>query len=654
MQRQKSVVESFPETVDLNQGSVSNNPSMNQSTAWNNILNPVESRFSNYMVSSGEENHIGADVVSHNVQSFSGWDSGESSSSVNLQNQAFGDGFKTEHGRSSSFSACGGVNTRLEEMQFGPCNSPFRESVNCGPRGNQVASRQLIMQSSISNNSNLNVNLNAGYVGIGLGGQAMGTGASPNLSKLSALEKDHISFTSASSGDIGTSSGTSGYLVKNDSESGSSLGSWGLSCKRKALEGTSGQSYTGGSSSCFPQVENIVRHTVPPRYNASSSLSISSAPMNCPSVNPSEQLNTRIGVSTSVVSDAFPPLSVTEIAENFPRNLGARLNRGHQESVQFNASMTGNAVRHSNICSSQQSSRSLSFTDPLDFRSTTSVTTSSTHSANQSQSTHVPGLSGNMLPWSGALNSRGGSSSSSLMISGARGTPLRDEANFRSNQRNNAEHPMFVPATGMRNLVQDPTTWSLTPGNSSTSGGVPSSSRIGPSFSVHPFPAPWVPHHILPTQNQQRLSDFAPWTLFPSVDSESGGQGGHFPPSHQASSSSEEIPMSSVVNSNGHHSPYPRSGLLMEVPGDDVNGWRVLAADIDGRHRLVTEIRQVLNAMRRGENLRAELWQKFSMALFCCNGTDLLQNMCCKTVLLTATPSVIHVLPLQARPGWGK
>ena len=35
------------------------------------------------------------------------------------------------------------------------------------------------------------------------------------------------------------------------------LGSWGLSCKRKALEGTSGQFYPGRGSRCSPQAEPI-------------------------------------------------------------------------------------------------------------------------------------------------------------------------------------------------------------------------------------------------------------------------------------------------------------------------------------------------------------------------------------------------------------
>uniref|UniRef100_A0A5B6ZQK9 RING-type E3 ubiquitin transferase n=1 Tax=Davidia involucrata TaxID=16924 RepID=A0A5B6ZQK9_DAVIN len=614
MQGQRNVVDSFPETVDLNQGSVSNNPGMNQSTAWNNMLNPVESRLSNYMLSSGEGNSACTNAVSHNVRSSSGWDLGESSSGVNLQGQVIGDGLKMEHGRSSSFSARAGVDTRLEERQFEPSNIFLHGSGNSGLSGNQATGRPLMMQSSSSARIPLNVNLNAGYMGNSDGGLAMGAGGCPNLYKIGGSETEHILSASASSDDVGSSSGNSGYLMENDGGSGSSMGTWGLSCKRKALEGTSGQSYPGGSSSCFPQAENIVRHTVPARYNASSSLSISSPPVNSPFVSHAEQLNPRSGVGMrGVASDAFPPLNATGFSESSSRNFGGRVNLGHQESVQFDLPLTGNAIRHSNVCSPHQSSRPLSFTDSLDLRSTASVTTNSSNPLNQSHSMHIPGLSRNMLPfpWNGTLNSRGGSSSS-LMLSGERGGPLRDETNFRSTQRNNTERPMFVPATETRNLVQDPTNWSLATGNSSTSGDVPSSSRIGPSSSIRPFPTAWIPHHNPPTQNQQRLSEFAPWTLFPSVDTESSGQRGHFPPLPSGPSSSpEETVMPSGSSSQGHHSPYPRSALLMEVPGDDINGWRVLAADIEGRQRLVSEIRQVLNAMRRGENLRAEDYMLF-------------------------------------------
>ena len=49
-----------------------------------------------------------------------------------------------------------------------------------------------------------------------------------------------MSLVSASADNIGDSSGSSGSLIdKSNGGSGSSLGSWGLSCKTKALEGTS-------------------------------------------------------------------------------------------------------------------------------------------------------------------------------------------------------------------------------------------------------------------------------------------------------------------------------------------------------------------------------------------------------------------------------
>ncbi|CAL5329282.1 unnamed protein product [Camellia sinensis] len=143
-------------------------------------------------------------------------------------------------------------------------------------------------------------------------------------------------------------------------------------------------------------------------------------------------------------------------------------------------------------------------------------------------------------------------------------------------------HPMVVPPTEMRNSVQDSNNWNLSTGNTSTSTSVPSS-------AIRPFPTAWTPHRNPSTQNQQRLSEFSPWTLFPSVDSESEALRAHFPPSRSGPSSSEETIMPSGANSQGHHPPYPRLALL-ELPSDDVNGWRALADDIEERHRLVSEV----------------------------------------------------------------
>ncbi|KAI8026267.1 E3 ubiquitin-protein ligase MBR1 [Camellia lanceoleosa] len=543
MQGQRSAGNSFPETVDLNQGFVSNNTGMNQSTAWNSMLSPVESQLPNYMLSFAEGNYTCTNAISHSARGFSGWDLGESSSSQNLQGQGIGDGMKIENGQSSSFLVLPGS---------GPSNIFLRDSVNNGIGGNQINDRPLIMQSSSSSRVSLNINLNAGDTGSsGDGGQDMEPDACHNLYKVSGPETEQILSANASSDNTGNSS---------------------------CHSGTSGQSCPDGSSNCFQNAEIFPRHGAFARYSASSSLSISPPPVISPCIGPSEQLNPRSRISMrGVASEFFPPSSVTGIAESSSRIFGVRGNVGHHESVRFNLPSTGNVINHSDVCSPPQPSRPLSFIDSLDLRQTTIVAPNSNNPPNQSHSIHILDLPKNTpsFPCNGNLNSGAGGSSSS--------SSLQEEASFRSTPRNSMGHPMVVPPTEMRNSVQDSNNWNLSTGNTSTSTSVPSSSRISPSSAIRPFPTAWTPHRNPSTQNQQRLSEFSPWTLLPS-----------------------ETIMPSAANSQGHHPPYPRSALL-ELPGDDVNGWRALADDIEGRHRLVSEIRQVLNAMRRGENLRAEV-----------------------------------------------
>ncbi|CAL5329284.1 unnamed protein product [Camellia sinensis] len=136
MQGQRSAGNSFTETVDLNQGFVSNNTGMNQSTAWNSMLSPVESWLPNYMLSFAEGNYTCTNAVSHS--------------------QGIGDGMKIENGLSYSF---------LVRLGSGPSNIFLRDSVNNGIGGNQVTDKPLIMQSSSSSRVSLNINLNAGGMG---------------------------------------------------------------------------------------------------------------------------------------------------------------------------------------------------------------------------------------------------------------------------------------------------------------------------------------------------------------------------------------------------------------------------------------------------------------------------------------------------------
>lgn len=176
----------------------------------------------------------------------------------------------------------------------------------------------------------------------------------------------------------------------------------------------------------------------------------------------------------------------------------------------------------------------------------------SSHRSNQQPPImQVPGLPRNLLPfpWVGTGGSSRIGSSSSL------GFPREN-----------------------RNLVQDSPNWSLgngAGGSSSTNNGGnhPQSSSRNENI--------WMPNLNSTTREQQRSSDFPPWTLFPSSESESGGHRGHFrhfPPG--PSSTPEENGGPSQLRNQ----PFLRS---LEVPDDE---WHAFGADIEGRHRLVSEV----------------------------------------------------------------
>ncbi|KAJ6315119.1 hypothetical protein OIU78_018581 [Salix suchowensis] len=586
------------------------------------MLNPVDSRLSNNAVSSS--NLSCSNATTHDIQSFSGWNSGESSSRLSQQNQVNDDGIKMEEWLSTSVNAHPTVGQRSEERFFETTNNIlFPGRVSMAISGNQVRSGPLFLQGSSFNHIPPSVNPNAGHIGDTINGRPS-TGSASGLNQLNpgGLEIERASSSGVSSDDVGTSSGSSGYIVEEtNGGSGTSLGVWGLSCKRKALEGTTGQSFPGGSSSCFPQAESSAWHNEPNNHSVSSSLSLSTPSLNTPTLNtpsvtPPEQLNPRFGYGMrGAPPDAFPSSNVSGISDPL-RSFGRRISPGHQqESITFNLSTTGGSRRWS----LQHSPRPVTVSDYLESRSTEPANSS----AIQGQLHAInPSLSRSLLRWHDFSSSRVGNSSSSL-IPGELGASSREEANLRSFQRNNANHPMFAPGTEMRSMVQDPTCWGLATENMSTSDSFSStridsfsSTRIGPSSSVHPFPTPGWIHYNPTTHNQQRISEFSTWSLFPPMASESGGHSCHFSPlSIGPSSSAQDTQISSGSSSQGHNSTFPRSALLMGEQSDDVLGMprslRALAADIEGRHRLISEIRHVLNAMRRGENLRVEDYMLF-------------------------------------------
>lgn len=564
--------------------------------SWNNLPAPAEHG------------------LAQNAMNFSSCDFGESSSSANVRDQISGDGLKMEPYMPSSYSASV-AETKLGDSQQETSNSHVHERVGNDLVGSPVNRGPFSIQNSGSGAVPVNGNPDAGFSEIKEDQlQCVRADSYPSLYK-SSKTGTGITSASVSSADIETSSERSGYLVDNDG-SGSSRGSWGSPCKRKALEGTS-QPYPGDNSGLFPQAENTVPGTA--HHNASSSLNISVRTVRSHTANSpagsSEQVNTgqEVGMG-GVPSDAFPPSGVAGSVENSNSDFGPGFNVEHQESTQFRSPSAGNSTRRPNARSSHHSSQHNPH-DSSDFGQTTLLPTTSSNSSNR---LHLgPGCILNRntpFTWNGTHNSRTSSPSSSLAHHRDRGAGLREEAYLRGNTRNNVEQLMFVPATETRNVVQDPSPTSISNGSSSSSAGAASSGQASSSSTSRPSGR---------TLNPSRRSDFSPWSLFPSAESEAGVSGEHVSPYQLERSSPYEGEMPSLGNVHSHPQPHSRHALSREVGGVDVNARSALAADIHERHRLVTEIRQVLHAMRRGENLQAEDYMLFDTFI---NGTGPLHD----------------------------
>ncbi|XP_042004941.1 E3 ubiquitin-protein ligase MBR2-like [Salvia splendens] len=549
MQRGRSAINSFPEPIDLNQGSLPENTSMDHS---------VENQQSSYILGSTDGNVSRVSTTDGASRSFSGWDRGESSSSANNM-----------------------------QGSFPPSNAT-------GYR-NFVTDRPQAMQNLGSNNATMNLNLNDGQAWNHDCHRGSGAVAPHNLYKSghSAVDQNPTSY--ASSSNIGTFSGRSSNSSENYDLAGPSFGSWGSSCKRKALEGTSGQFYPGGSSSSNQSTsKNIMQHPAHGSYNTSGSLSISSGPVNLSSTNLVEQVNPSVGVvgMNRVPHSPFPSSSVPGVAESSARHFAVRLNHGRHEPVGFDTPRSS-SMRSSGVNASHFS-RPIANTDSAELRSSLRLPMNPQNSLTQPHLMPVNEARGtHSYPWNGSLRSRGSSSSSSFTAYGESGHGAPEEINVRSSRRNNLEYPMTVSAPETRNVLPDQIDWSFAPGTSASSRNHPTGSRIGLSSGGRTYSGAWLPHQNPASQNHERLSESFPWIPSHRVEPESVTRRSHF----------SVLPsMDEAANTSRHHLDQRSAALLMDIQGDDITGRRSLAA-VEGRHRL---IRQLLNAMRRGVHLQAE------------------------------------------------
>ncbi|XP_051146561.1 E3 ubiquitin-protein ligase MBR1-like [Andrographis paniculata] len=537
MQRERGVIDSSPETIDLNQDSIPSSGSMDQSNSWT-MLSTVENLLSNDVLSPPSGNACRTPASSDQIPSFSFWDQGESSSSTrNAPNGAPEDDSKARPGW-SSLPRTSGTHPRSADWHFVP-------------------------SSSVNYSTNIT--------------RDVGNSLPPAPPKSSHSEIEPNSTIYASSSHVGTSVSSSSNFCESDDAAGPSFGNWGSSCKRKALEGTSEQLYPSGSSSINP----LMPSSAPLYMTGPQNLSISSGSPNLSTSYRAENLHPSNGCAISIPQG---------VSERFARNFSVRSNQGRIDSAPSDTPR-GTSVRHFGVNATQMPqpiTHTESSGSRLPMRFQFNPNTSS-----QACITRLDEAGeAHTFHWDGSLNSLGASSS---------GSGAHQESNDRSSGRNNMDYLMTSSSPETRNISQHQVDWSFAPGASASasSRNLPSAPRIvlgsgGPTSSAVGFP-----HENQPQPNHQQLSEAAPWIPFPrGGESESGSRRRHFTVLPSASSSDES------TSTRNAQDQFRRSSaaLLMEMPGDESNGWRTLPG-VEGRNRL---IRQVLNAMRRGSHLQAE------------------------------------------------
>ncbi|XP_044511191.1 probable E3 ubiquitin-protein ligase RHG1A isoform X2 [Mangifera indica] len=591
MQGQRGTIDSLPETLSFDHGSASSS-AVDQQICWNNMRNSTDNRLPDYMLSPTDTNITYVNPMIHQRQTLNGWSLGEPSSS-GPQNEVNHDERKTELGW-PQLSSCEGGGPRLEEQHREPTSSILLNGSNINPN-------PLFAQCSNSNIMQQNLNLNTGFLSHdGDNYQVMGC---PNSLKSGGSENERIPPASGSES-FPLPSGSSGYRTEeNDSRPGCSFEGRRASRKRKALEERVEQSSVSGSCSYFQHSESSAWPAVSAHCDGGSSLSMSAS---------SEQVNSGLVLGVRApASDRVPDAYVAGSAESSRRNFRVRMNPSvHQESLTPPLFPTGSPVMHSSVSSIHQLSD-----QSLNSRSAPVVDNASPQ--NQPILMHVPTLPRNLQPfrWDRGSTSRTGSSSNPNFSRDRDAFP-REEARTRSMGRNILEHPMFVPTPGLRNLVRSQANRTLPARNLHIPGNVGSSSRTVSSSGVHTSSGPsWVSHlNLPPIRYPRRFSELVRRSLISSLGPESGGHGSNQTPLHSGPPPSpEDMVLSSGAVNQVHHQSYPiaPAASLLERQNAGVIGFpqplRSLTPSFEGRSRfVVSEIRNVLDLMRRGESLRYE------------------------------------------------
>ncbi|XP_023633540.1 probable E3 ubiquitin-protein ligase RHG1A isoform X2 [Capsella rubella] len=385
---------------------------------------------------------------------------------------------------------------------------------------------------------------------------------------------------------------------ENSLGTGSSVEGRRASYKRKPLEGSIGQSSSGGCRD-FQRGESSSWTPASPVYRQGNGINISGSLDNGP---------------RGIVSGTAPNFPVSVIGESSSRNVCVRSNPSDQQEVVNLAAFSAGTVVRRPIPPSQSNLSGVLPADQhsLDLRPGHSFVFSRSRNA---PAVGIPPCSRTMLPpfqWTeGSL--AGGTSSSTPHVE--RNFHL-DETRTRSLSGNIQENLMFVPGPDLRNLARSQSNRNVTSGNLNIASSLPrTSSTTGvppPSSNLA-----WTPYQNSPHYQRRRSerSELVRRSLISSlaVDATNQRSGDHptLRPVAPPTSPDGLVLQPGGDNTQMHNRAYTRAGPWLDRQGDSVVGiphslW-ALAAASRGRSRLMVS-QNVLDVMRRdaNNNLRLE------------------------------------------------
>ncbi|KAI4375978.1 hypothetical protein MLD38_013785 [Melastoma candidum] len=565
MQRQSGMSGRLPETNDINMGSIYNGRDINQHHPVSNRSYGEGTRVSNY----GESSSASGSVDAHDAEGFIAWSSSHpasgsadargvdgfvswsrshQNSSLNPEDQDSADGTKDQN--VVAYSNFGG--SRVEPPGVLPSIIRRSSQVAPGPAGFQSS-----MNSSNSRPTDAN------------GINSIESGSSGPLELLRSSSSNY------------------GHMDNMTGGSSSSSGTWGFSCKRRAFEGTSQQSQPSSSSSggnTPAESPAWLDSRGPSTSPGAMSLSPPSS-WHSPTSSYLEPRNLRSETARRDIGfEPFPSTRAPGNGENAQRVFSRHMELEsipQQESVPFHVT-SGRTYRRPHSFALHQPYRPGPSSDGLNLRSALRVGSVGSFPAVASV-LNAPEVSGDMMafPWNDSSQSRS-ENTSSYFLSRAMASAARE-----NNGRSNPEVPMFTSANDARSTAM----------------------QMGQSSNVQPSPVTWGSSQTR-TPIQQQLLEVAPWSFLPTNNAVAGRQNATLPSLSPGPSSA----LATATSNGGHAHSHPmrsrRSGLSMDIQDDDGDAYmsdylRNLPAD-DVRTRLLSEIRQVLDALHRGERLPIE------------------------------------------------